>query len=830
MFLMGGKNKKEPQEKIQQRENLGSKSTNNFNLKLSNLRMLQEYQINIADRILNEGEETLEATEVLLNSVEDINKQIELNEKHIANTFQASNEVGEFSHIVFKRVDETIKEINSTLEKSKSGYEAVNSSISSIETIKETVENMHQVILELIEKSEKINGFVDTIKNISNTTNLLSLNANIEAARAGDAGRGFAVVAGEVKKLAESSSKSANEIGDIIKDIASTTNKTNTIMQQSIERVINSTEEAKKVEEAINHIIESVSRTQQISLDIEEAIKQQVKKNDYLVATMEDMEKGSLELKTHNENTSINAFRQKYSLNKLKDSINTLNNISKSMKTLVQDKEEKLNDEKITLNIKFSKIYTLDPVKVLYADNVKALYPIHMGLVQFGSGVDIIGGIAKSWHLESDNVTWNFILRRDIKFHNGRNVKSEDVKYSFERFLSRETNSDNRWILNFIKGAKEFYNGESKVISGIKIINDYQIKLILENPYASFLNNLAFISCSIIPKECAKNIEVNPIGIGPYKFVSYNEKDDKLVLEKVKDYPLGSGLADEIIIHTSSESLAEDFINNKLDYTPVNASNVDEIKKAGYEINKKESLGAKYLAFNFTSNNPLIENRYVRLAINYALDRERIIKEGLKDLENPSQYIFPEGFNLNGREKIKRDISKAKDYMKKSGVKQGTITLLINSLTKNSHYAKSLIKVLKENLNEIGLQLKTVEVEQKNYTKAEFKKKGDILYSGWIGDTGTPDNYIEPFIDPDGIANIGGYTNENLIELIEEVKAIKNPYKYREKIAHIEEILKEECPYIFVSVSCNCYATKNNVKGITVTPINLIKLQDVWKE
>lgn len=85
--------------------------------------------------------------------------------------------------------------------------------------IVDEVGNTSQLVKELDEKSIAINGIVDAITAIAEQTNLLALNASIEAARAGEQGRGFAVVADEVRKLAEESSKSAEEISELIKEV-----------------------------------------------------------------------------------------------------------------------------------------------------------------------------------------------------------------------------------------------------------------------------------------------------------------------------------------------------------------------------------------------------------------------------------------------------------------------------------------------------------------------------------------------------------------------------------------------------------------------------------
>lgn len=189
--------------------------------------------------------------DVSVETVSDSAKQLLAETKEITSAIEAIEQgvvqQAEDSEDCLRQMDDLSDKINIVSENSDKiakiadeTTEIVESGITSINELKEntgsTVVITHQVIEEILnlkESSKSIGNIVAAINEIAEQTNLLSLNASIEAARAGEAGRGFAVVASEIRKLAEQSVDSANEIQKIIADINNKTNDTVNIARKA---------------------------------------------------------------------------------------------------------------------------------------------------------------------------------------------------------------------------------------------------------------------------------------------------------------------------------------------------------------------------------------------------------------------------------------------------------------------------------------------------------------------------------------------------------------------------------------------------------------------
>ena len=160
-------------------------------------------------------------------------------------------------------------------ELSEQGAGVIQNAATEMSQISDSVKESSQIIAVLEQQSGEISAIVNVIKEIADQTNLLALNAAIEAARAGEQGRGFAVVADEVRKLAERTSKSTQEIAVMIQKIQGGTHGAFASMESGVTRVSNGVALANQAGDSITQIKTEAARVVQVVSDISDSLKEQ---------------------------------------------------------------------------------------------------------------------------------------------------------------------------------------------------------------------------------------------------------------------------------------------------------------------------------------------------------------------------------------------------------------------------------------------------------------------------------------------------------------------------------------------------------------------------
>jgi aerotaxis receptor len=223
-----------------------------------------------------------EASMSLANSAEQLSSNgnealhdMERQQEETAQVATAMNEMVATVHEVAKNTGEAANAAEMSDEKTQAGKELVVETRSTIHNLAGEVERSAQVIDQLKGDSQKISSIMDVISGIAEQTNLLALNAAIEAARAGEQGRGFAVVADEVRTLAQRTQESTTEIRDMIEHLQSGIGDAVSVMARGRDQAGTAVSQADETGLALDAISEAVATIHQMNIQIATAAEQQ---------------------------------------------------------------------------------------------------------------------------------------------------------------------------------------------------------------------------------------------------------------------------------------------------------------------------------------------------------------------------------------------------------------------------------------------------------------------------------------------------------------------------------------------------------------------------
>jgi len=229
-------------------------------------------------------------------SAEEISRGME---GQVARSNQIATATEEMSQTVVDVAKNTadIAQISTqTNSHAKDGANIVNRSVDEVQAIATTVAESSQVMQRLSESSKQIGSIVNVINDIADQTNLLALNAAIEAARAGEQGRGFAVVADEVRKLAEKTTQATSQINTMISSIQAEVAHANIALDNATVRVESGMEFSRKAGESLNNIVNSSNTLQSMVQQIASATEEMSSVSETISADIQSNAEGQKEI------------------------------------------------------------------------------------------------------------------------------------------------------------------------------------------------------------------------------------------------------------------------------------------------------------------------------------------------------------------------------------------------------------------------------------------------------------------------------------------------------------------------------------------------------
>jgi peptide/nickel transport system substrate-binding protein len=305
--------------------------------------------------------------------------------------------------------------------------------------------------------------------------------------------------------------------------------------------------------------------------------------------------------------------------------------------------------------------------------------------------------IASSYEISADGLTYTFHLRDDVTFHDGTPVTAEDVKFSAELYQ-----------------ASTFQNSMVTGLKSIEVIDEHTIAFSTETVYSPFLENIADIhiaSKAYFDSAGAEQFASNPIGSGPYKFVSH-ELGTKVSLEAYAGYYMGEAAIKNVTykIIPDNATIAVALQTGEVDFASIAPSNVSNLEGVSSVIIDNVPMSR----FGFVTMNhekyPFSEVKF-RQAVAYAIDRDNMVAVALDSYGTPNSNILsPLRFGYSTDQmQYTYDPEKSKALLAELGI---ATPYDLGTLIVAEKYATQA-QVLQNDLANVGLNL-TIEILEFN--------------------------------------------------------------------------------------------------------------------
>ena len=241
------------------------------------------------------------ASEQLSASSDQMSKGVISQSDRSTQIASAAHEMSQTVVEIARNASSIAASASGTANIAREGENIVEKSVSEVKDIAETVSESSKVMVSLGERSKQIGDIIRVISEIADQTNLLALNAAIEAARAGEQGKGFAVVADEVRKLAERTAKATSEIGSMIGAIQEEVQKSVTSMDEVSKMVGTGVEFSTQTGDALEKIVSSVSELQMMVQQIASATEEMSATSEHISGDIMAVAKVAKETSTGSE-------------------------------------------------------------------------------------------------------------------------------------------------------------------------------------------------------------------------------------------------------------------------------------------------------------------------------------------------------------------------------------------------------------------------------------------------------------------------------------------------------------------------------------------------
>lgn len=448
-------------------------------------------------------------------------------------------------------------------------------------------------------------------------------------------------------------------------------------------------------------------------------------------------------------------------------------------------------------------------------------------LVETQDGAKFEPGLATSWTISPDGRVYTFQLRRGVRFHDGTPVNAEAVKFSIER----QVDPRHPYHMPGMTQAALAFGALDRV----EVSGEYEVRLILKQPNAAQLANLAIFSTGIVSPDAVKTLgpgfAVQPVGSGPFRFQRL-DRGQQVTLVANESYWGGRPHLDRVIIRAIPEDSARTaaLLTGQIDLTTyVDPKDLPRLRNdRNLAVITAAANSTGYMGMN--ARHEALAKKEVRQALCYAINRDNIIRVVFDGQAVPvSGWLPPMLFahDRSLRNAYPSDPERARALLARAGYPNGfEVTFDVQAA---AHWPR-LAEVVQEDLRRIGVRANIVRRDTAATFALVNAGRHGIFFSDWTGGNLDPDYFMmSPFHSQSPRAE-GRlfYKNPAYDKLVEDAQQTRDLARRRALYQEAQKILVEDAPMCFLYYNQFRAAMKRSVQGFRLNPIRYLFFKDVW--
>jgi peptide/nickel transport system substrate-binding protein len=476
---------------------------------------------------------------------------------------------------------------------------------------------------------------------------------------------------------------------------------------------------------------------------------------------------------------------------------------------------------------------TMDPPQITDLNSTRVIKRMFEGLTAQELGTyKIVPGLAQSWDISKDGLTYTFHLRPNVKFHDGTPLTAEAVKFCFDRQMNDQGPF-------YATGTYPYVKGFLGNVAGVEVVNPSTVQIRLKSPLTPFLQYLAHHSLYIYSPEAlkkwGKDVVKHPVGTGPFKLDTW-EPGVRVVLTRNDQYWGGAPKIRQAIYVPIIEAQARlsAIKTGEIDMTmDVPPDSLQDLRKdPDVVVAEANSSAVWYVALN--TRHPALKDKRVRQALNYAIQKDAIIRDILKGTAIVATTPLSPVYGPYHEDKTARypyDPEKAKALLKEAGYGNGfDVTFFVPESGSGMQSPVEMGTVIQANLAAVGVRAKIQTMEWGAYLK-KYLDSPDMAEMSWNPSIGDPDHMMYMLLSSDRFPpafNAGYYQNPRVDELLRKGRTTIDDKERIPLYREAQRLVMEDAPWIFVDHGKQVIVYRKRVQGFKLHPNFDLVLTQVW--